>query len=66
MKAWGQEKAARTGRSGASAAERETLARLSEKAAKLSNSQLAALSGKYRRLGRLDIVDAIYTELIAR
>jgi len=40
--------------------------RLSEKAAKLSPEQLAQLAGKYRLLGRLDILDAIYTELVGR
>lgn len=66
MKAWGQEKATRTGRSGCTEAEREAMDRLSAKAAKLTTDQLAALSGKYRALGRMDIVDALYTELIGR
>jgi hypothetical protein len=64
--AWGTDKATKTGRSGRTAAERETMDRLSAKAARLSTAQLATLAGKYRALGRLDIVDAIYTELIGR
>jgi hypothetical protein len=55
-----------TGRSRFTAAELEKMDRLSEKASRLSSRQLSELAAKYRALDRMDIVDAIYTELAGR
>lgn len=55
-----------TGRIRFTAEELVKMDRMAEKAARLSSKQLATLAGKYRALGRKDIVDAIYGELMGR
>ncbi len=55
-----------TGRSRFTETELAKMDRLSEKASRLTTRQLAELAGKYRAMGRMEIVDAIYTELMGR